>query len=59
MKDLKKSLGIGVDQSSKSHRKSLVSYINLKLSALDQPIYEKTDGKELEQHEEYADDHGI
>ncbi len=48
MKDLKKSLGIGVDQSSKSHRKSLISYINLKLSALDQPIYEKSDGRELD-----------
>lgn len=48
MKDLKKSLGIGVDQASKGHRKSVISYINLKLSALDLPIYEKTDAKELD-----------
>jgi len=48
MKDLKKSLGIGVDTASMSHRKTLISYINLKLSALDLPIYEKTDGKELD-----------
>ncbi|MDF7826403.1 hypothetical protein P4B35_20405 [Pontiellaceae bacterium B12227] len=48
MKDLKKALGIGVDTASKSHRKTLISYINLKLSALDQPIYEKSDGKELD-----------
>ncbi|MDF7800210.1 hypothetical protein P4C99_12095 [Pontiellaceae bacterium B1224] len=48
MENLKKSLGIGVDMASKSHRKSLISYINLKLSALDQPIYEKSDGKELD-----------
>ncbi len=48
MKDLKKSLGIGVDMASESHRKTLTAYINLKLSALDQPIYEKSDGKELD-----------
>jgi hypothetical protein len=48
MKDLKKSLGIGVEMASKRHRKAMISYINLKLSALDQPIYEKSDGRELD-----------
>ncbi len=48
MNNLKKSLGIGVDTASKRHRDTLISYINLKLSALDQPIYEKSDGKELD-----------
>jgi hypothetical protein len=48
MKNLKKSLGIGVDTASKGHRDALISYINLKLSALDQPIYEKSEGKELD-----------
>lgn len=48
MKDLKRSLGIGVDTAAESHRKTLISYINLKLSALDLPIYEKSDGKDLD-----------
>ena len=48
MKNLKKSLGIGVKMASKSHRQAMISYINLKLSALDQPIYEKSDGRELD-----------
>lgn len=48
MKDLKKSLGIGVDTAAESNRETLISYINLKLSALDQPIYERSDGKELD-----------
>ncbi|HEY5653073.1 MAG TPA: hypothetical protein VIR63_01745 [Pontiella sp.] len=48
MKNLKKTLGIGVDASSKEHRDALISYINLKLSALDLPIYEESDGKELD-----------
>ncbi len=48
MTDLKKSLGIGVSTADAAHRESLISYINLKLSALDQPIYEESDGKELD-----------
>ncbi len=48
MKDVKRSLGINVDTASNSHRKNLITYINLKLSALDLPIYEKSDEKELD-----------
>jgi len=48
MKDLQQSLGVGVDTASEETRKQLISYINLKLSALEQPIYEKGDTKELD-----------
>jgi hypothetical protein len=48
MKNLKQTLGIGVDTASADHREELISYINLKLSALDQPIYEKSDTRQLD-----------
>lgn len=48
MKDLERSLGIGVDLASEETRKKLISYINLKLAALDQPIYAKGDPKDLD-----------
>ena len=46
--DLKRSLGIGCNLAEKESRDLLIKYINLKLSAMGQPIYEKTESTELE-----------
>lgn len=46
--DLKRSLGIGNDLGSQESRDLLIKYINLKLSAMGQPIYEKAENAELE-----------
>lgn len=46
--DLKRSLGIGKDIGTKESRDLLIKYINLKLSAMGQPIYEKAETAELE-----------
>lgn len=46
--DLQRSLGIGNDISSKEHRDLLIKYINLKLAAMGQPIYEKAETSELD-----------
>ncbi len=47
MDKLKQSLGLDEQAGSENRRKELISYLNLKLSALDLPIYENTDTKEL------------
>ncbi|MFC1467347.1 hypothetical protein ACFLQY_01455 [Verrucomicrobiota bacterium] len=46
--DLKRSLGIGDNIGSQESRDLLIKYINLKLSAMGQPIYEKAETAELE-----------
>jgi hypothetical protein len=48
MDKLKQSLGLDELAGTKSRRKELISYLNLKLSSLDLPIYEKAETKELE-----------
>ena len=44
--NLKKSLGI-TDSANKDSREDIIKYINLKLSALGCPIYEKDGGDNL------------
>ena len=46
--DLKRSLGIDPNADPKESRDLLIKYINLKLSAMGQPIYEKAGTAELE-----------
>ncbi len=48
MKKLKQSIGMNEHAGSMSDREQLISYINLKLSSLDLPIYEKAETKELD-----------
>ena len=45
---LKQKIGLDEGAGSESNRKQLISYINLKLSTLDLPIYEKAETKELD-----------
>jgi hypothetical protein len=46
--DLKRALGIELGGNPAENRKLLIKYINLKLSAMGQPIYEKAGTAELE-----------
>lgn len=46
--NVKQKIGLEKGHGSESNRKQLISYINLKLSTLDLPIYEKGETKELE-----------
>ena len=45
---VKKRIGLDAAAGTESNRKELISYINLKLSTLDLPIYEKAETKELD-----------
>ncbi|MEE9367383.1 MAG: hypothetical protein V3V05_00815 [Pontiella sp.] len=48
MTTLKQSIGLDEQAGSERNRKLLISYLNLKLSSLDLPIYEKEETKELD-----------
>jgi phosphoenolpyruvate carboxykinase (diphosphate) len=47
MNKLKQSIGLDEHAGAKDNRQQLISYINLKLSSLDLPTYEKGETKEL------------
>ena len=48
MRDISKSLGIGVDFNTPETQSNMIKYINLKLSALGLPLYKKGDTRVLE-----------
>ena len=48
MREISKSLGIGIDLNKPELRENMIKYINLKLSSLGLPLYEKGDTKMLD-----------